>query len=50
MSNDSAYILIVSMKKEEREERRVDCVSRRGTQEREVLEGRSTDYCDNGEL
>jgi hypothetical protein len=38
------------MKKEERGERRWDCVSRRGTQEREVLEERSTDSDDNGEL
>jgi len=36
--------------KEERGERREDCVSRIVTQEREVLEGTSTDSDDNGEL
>jgi len=33
MSNDSAYTLTVSMKKEERGERREDYLSRKGTQE-----------------
>jgi hypothetical protein len=43
-------MLTRSRRKEEEGESRSDCVSRKGTQEREVWEGRSIDSDDNGIL
>lgn len=43
-------MLTLSTRKEEEGESRSDCVSMKGTQEREVWEGKSTDSDDNGIL